>query len=195
MRVSQRRLRAEEMKKRIQTAAMELFDLYGYENVSMQEIAERAGCTAGNLYHYYKNKDAMIVQFTDHVDTVYEQLMKKVPEDLPSLQKLEWFLWRAITESGKEEVFPIGFSNALRHPELGTMGFKENRQFFRYLTDMIDECKKERSLSDSLETKEILRRFIVLQRGLLIQWIVEEKKFDLEKLAAEMVHEMISSLQ
>ena len=45
-----------EMRRRIQETALDLFDREGFENVSVEEIAQAAGCSVGNIYHYFKSR-------------------------------------------------------------------------------------------------------------------------------------------
>lgn len=51
-RMTARKRQALEMRSRIQSAALDLFDKEGFENVSVEEIAQAAGCSVGNIYHY-----------------------------------------------------------------------------------------------------------------------------------------------
>jgi AcrR family transcriptional regulator len=43
-------------------AALELFGEQGYDNVSMRELAARAGCSPANLYHHHRSKYDIFVQ-------------------------------------------------------------------------------------------------------------------------------------
>ena len=63
-----------EMRRRIQETALDLFDREGFENVSVEEIAQAAGCSVGNIYHYFKSKDELAIQLTQHVDEAYQVL-------------------------------------------------------------------------------------------------------------------------
>ena len=56
-RITARKRQALEMRRRIQETALDLFDREGFENVSVEEIAQAAGCSVGNIYHYFKSKD------------------------------------------------------------------------------------------------------------------------------------------
>lgn len=47
-----RKKQALEMRSRIQNVALELFDKEGFENVSVEQIAQAVGCSVGNIYHY-----------------------------------------------------------------------------------------------------------------------------------------------
>ena len=55
----------------IQETALDLFDREGFENVSVEEIAQKAGCSVGNIYLYFKSKDELAIQVTSHVDAAY----------------------------------------------------------------------------------------------------------------------------
>ena len=46
-----RKKQALEMRSRIQNVALELFDKEGFENVSVEQIAQTVGCSVGNIYH------------------------------------------------------------------------------------------------------------------------------------------------
>ena len=70
-RLTPRKQQALEMRSRIQNVALDLFDREGFENVSVEEIAQKAGCSVGNIYHYFKSKDELAIQVTSHVDAAY----------------------------------------------------------------------------------------------------------------------------
>lgn len=57
----------ESLRTRIIEAAQAQFVENGFENASMRKIAEKAGMTAGNLYRYFKNKEAIYQYFLQPV--------------------------------------------------------------------------------------------------------------------------------
>ena len=63
--LTQRKQQAMEMRSRIQAVALDLFDRESFANVSVEEIAQAAGCSVGNIYHYFKSKDELLIQVTD----------------------------------------------------------------------------------------------------------------------------------
>ena len=77
-----RKQQAQQMRARIQSVALDLFNKEGFENVSVEEIAQAAGCSVGNIYHYFKSKDELAIQLTDNVDRLYlelEQEYRRIP--------------------------------------------------------------------------------------------------------------------
>lgn len=49
----------DEVRERIQAAALAIFAEHGFAGATMSAIAERADVAVANLYRYYKNKDAL----------------------------------------------------------------------------------------------------------------------------------------
>ena len=69
----------EEMRKRIYEAAILEFAEKGFSNASMREIAKDAGMTVGNLYRYFKDKEAL---FYSVISPAYDSLMELVGESI-----------------------------------------------------------------------------------------------------------------
>lgn len=55
--------RAEDTRKKIYQAAMELFREKGFEETTMRDIAAKAGVALGGTYYYYSSKDAIVLAF------------------------------------------------------------------------------------------------------------------------------------
>jgi len=55
--------RAEDTRRRIYEAAMELFREKGFEQTTMRDIAARAGVALGGAYYYYSSKEAIVLAF------------------------------------------------------------------------------------------------------------------------------------
>src|SRR6185503_3432618 len=61
----------EVLRRAILDAAREAFVQDGYEGVSMRKLAERVGCSHGNLYLHFKDKEAL---FDCLVEESFDQL-------------------------------------------------------------------------------------------------------------------------
>jgi AcrR family transcriptional regulator len=59
----------EEMRDRIVAAAVELFAARGYANVTVGDVAAKAGTAKGNLYRYFESKEALFAAGVDAVVT------------------------------------------------------------------------------------------------------------------------------
>lgn len=56
-------LRAEDTRRRIYDAAMELFRQKGFEQTTMRDIAAKAGVALGGAYYYFSGKEAIVLAF------------------------------------------------------------------------------------------------------------------------------------
>src|ERR1700741_4989586 len=55
--------RAEDTRRKIYEAAMELFREKGFDQTTMRDIAAKAGVALGAAYYYFSSKDAFVLAF------------------------------------------------------------------------------------------------------------------------------------
>jgi AcrR family transcriptional regulator len=55
--------RAEDTRRKIYDAAMELFREKGFEETTMRDVAAKAGVALGGAYYYFSSKDAIVLEF------------------------------------------------------------------------------------------------------------------------------------
>ena len=101
-----RKRQAIEMRAKIQSAALTLFNREGFENVSVEEIAQTVGCSVGNIYHYFKSKDELAIQVTQMVDEAYTVLEEEYLADRETSgrEKLLDFVGRSLEISASDEM-------------------------------------------------------------------------------------------
>lgn len=73
--------KGEQTKALILTTALEMLSERGYENTTMRAIADKAGVSLGNAYHYFGSKDHLIQAFYHRI---HEEHLRA---SLPVLQK------------------------------------------------------------------------------------------------------------
>ena len=192
-RMTARKKQAMEMRSRIQTVALDLFDREGFENVSVEEIAQSAGCSVGNIYHYFKSKDELAIQVTSFVDAAYLELEEAYLADrhTPAKDKLIDFVGRSLQISGQEPVLYKSFIHGLKYPEQGVLKNSEKRVYFRLLYELVSACQSEGSISSDYDTDEIVEQLVVLHRGMLFEWRIYEHTFDMAARGREMARVLL----
>lgn len=81
--------RGKERVRVILTAALSMFKENGVEEVTTNDIAERARIPIGSLYRYYPNKDTIITALTELVVEDLSQLFNDIGKH-PLLEHLSW---------------------------------------------------------------------------------------------------------
>ena len=183
------------MRAKIQNTALALFDRDGFDNVSMQDIAREAGCSIGNLYHYFKSKDELAIQVTVHVDNAYQEWETLHPRaENPALERLLDFVEFALETSAEEEVLYTAFIHGLKYPQQHTLKTYEERDYFRMLREMIEDCMEEGSIDRQLNVDDVRRELVILHRGTLFQWRIEESRFRLREKGRAMAEHLLKGL-
>lgn len=196
-RMTARKKQAMEMRSRIQTVALDLFDKEGFENVSVEEIAQSAGCSVGNIYHYFKSKDELAIQVTSSVDAAYTELEKDylADEKTPARDKLIDFVGQSLQISIQEPVLYKSFIHGLKYPEQGVLKKGEKRVYFRLLRELVCACQNEGSIGDAYDPDEIVEQLVVLHRGMLFEWRIYEQSFDLIARGRDMANVLLRGYQ
>ena len=192
-----RKRQALEMRAKIQSTALSLFNQEGFENVSVEEIAQAAGCSVGNIYHYFKSKDELAIQVPQMVDRAYTELEKAYLADKTTSgrDKLLDFVGKSLEISARDEVLYKAFVHGLRYPEQGVLQKSDKRVYYRVLRELVEQCRQEGSIHPSHDPDEIVEELVVLHRGTLFEWRIYQEGFDVARQGRRMADALLRGLQ
>ena len=89
----------DEQRETILARAAALFARQGYHATSMNQLAEACGLSKATLYHYYRDKDAMLVQIAEgHVTRLAALLDEVAALRLPPEPRLRELIRRIVVE-------------------------------------------------------------------------------------------------
>ena len=188
-----RKRQAIEMRAKIQIAALTLFNREGFENVSVEEIAQTVGCSVGNIYHYFKSKDELAIQVTQMVDEAYTTLEEEYLADRETSgrEKLLDFVGRSLEISASDEMLYKAFIHALRYPEQAVLQKNDKRVYYRLLRELVDLCQEEGSIHPSYDPDCLVEDLVVLHRGTLFEWRIYQEGFDIAKQGRRMADALL----
>ncbi len=195
--LTSRQKQAQEMRDRIRNVALALFNKRGFDEVSMASIAREAGCSVGNIYNYFKSKEELAAAITENVDAAYLEIEKEYAADTEgtALGHLLDFVGRTLRTSIEDPILYPSFIYATKNPQSGLLDIKPERVYFRMLKDLVMQCQKEGSLSRDIDPDEMVRRLVVIHRGLLIEHRLEkDDAFDFESEGRDIVSAMIRGI-
>ncbi len=79
--------RAEDTRRKIYEAAMELFREKGFEETTMRDIAAKAGVALGGAYYYFSSKDAIVLAFYRELQENSNELVLEALSDQKKLKE------------------------------------------------------------------------------------------------------------
>lgn len=185
------------MRAKIQSTALNLFNREGYENVSVEEIAQTVGCSVGNIYHYFKSKDELAIQSTQMVDEAYTDLEQSYLADTVTSgrEKLLDFVGRSLEISARDEMLYKAFIHGLRYPEQAVLQKNDRRVYYRLLCELVEQCQKEGSIHPSYDPDEVVEDLVVLHRGTLFEWRIYQERFDVAQQGRRMAAALLRGWQ
>ena len=200
MGVKERRAREkEQLRRRILSAARELFVTEGYESVSMRKIADMIEYSPTTIYLYYEDK-------ADLLDSVCKETLLNLLNALDLLRKDKSDPVEALRKSGKAYV-----EFGLKYPQDYKLTFVVRPQFqrglglqegsvgekvFNYLRTIVSECIRQKKFRqvDAETTGQVLWSAVHGVTLLLIDfpdfpWTEKDKLIDM------VIHTMIEGLK
>ena len=90
----------EDQKESILAGAADLFARRGYLGTSMNDVAEASGLSKGALYHYYRDKDQLLISIAESHVTRLVALVKSVEQDdtIAARERLQVLITRFLVE-------------------------------------------------------------------------------------------------
>lgn len=175
-------------KERIMEAATELFSQKDFEEVSMQEIAKAANCTAGNIYHYFSSKEELMLHTMDSLDEKYQKFyheLQTAPEyrELPVSRKLQLFLEEVMYIMSEGKHLTNVYIYVLKRPQSGMMLLSESRFVYRTYQEMIAQMQADGELPAQQDPQVILKQIVTLTRGIMMEWLFHERKEDIREIS------------
>lgn len=192
-----RKQQAQQMRSRIQQVALDLFDKEGFENVSVEQVAQAVGCSVGNIYHYFKSKDELALQVTASVDRIYAKLAEQYRADknTPACDKLLDFICQALHTSAEDELLYKAFIQGLKYPEQAALKDSDKRVYHNLLRELVTACHAEGSISRDYSVAEVVQMLVAFHRGMLFEWRVYESGFDLVGRGRRMAQALLKGLK
>jgi AcrR family transcriptional regulator len=92
--MTKRALQAEETKNKIVKATMEIMEKSGFNNMTIQEINERAGVSVGTFYHYFKTKEDVFYELYRKADNYFEEEVDRrlYAKDLTTRERIVYYV-------------------------------------------------------------------------------------------------------
>lgn len=128
-------------------AAARLYADRGYEGVSMRNVAAEVGVGPANLYHHFKDKDALIRETLIRVfGARAEAMLAELPQKASAEEKLRWLVEWFVRQLWEDRVFARLLCREFMDgtPErLELLTKTVFDQPFRQLSAILAECARE----------------------------------------------------
>lgn len=174
-------------------AAVAVIAENGYHASRISRIAKKAGVADGTIYLYFKNKeDILISLFEQKMGQFIEQIAKSIHEKENGSEKLLTLVQMHFHQLAADHHLAIVTQLELRQSNT-TLRKKINHVLKPYLTvidNIIEVGKQEGIFRQDLDTPLVRQMIFGTLDETVTNWVMQEQKYDLEKLAPE-VHTLL----
>ncbi len=79
----------DDLREKIESAALDIMLEKGVDNLDMRSVAQKAGCTTGNIYRYYRNKERLLLAVLRPLtDRLSEIISRRTDGDITLMEDL-----------------------------------------------------------------------------------------------------------
>ena len=188
--ITKRQEQALETKDRIYSAAIELMDRDGFENITIADISKMAGVSVGAFYHYFTSKNDILAEIFRKADEYFStQVIAGLKSGSIPERIIEYFDHYAKfnVRSGME------LTQQLFNPKIKFF-IKKDRPMLTILDDLIQEGQQKREIRADDDPEELSRFLFVMARGIVFEWSVYDGSYDLEAQMHKYMECLVSTL-
>lgn len=185
-------------------AAELVFELRGVAGTALQEVAATAGVTRGAVYWHFRDKADLFNAMMDRAILPFEQqwLVASAADDADPLARLRELLCDILRQTTTEprlqrvlaistqKVEYVGELNGIRERHL-----RVREQALRRIEGLLRLAAASGQLADGLSAGAAARALHSLVDGLIANWMLDQKAFDLRRVGRTAVDQLIAGLR
>ncbi|MGA5206725.1 TetR/AcrR family transcriptional regulator [Streptomyces variegatus] len=189
-------LKAQQRRQEILQIAMDTFAARGYNNASLQEIADRAGVTQAGVLHYFRSKAQLLTSVLDLRDaTDIEQLGPDRPQGLAFLRHLVDTVRRNTEREGIVRLYAVLSAESVTEGHPAQDYFRDRYAGLRTMVTeaLVEACELGETRPD-LNVEEAATAIVALMDGLQIQWLLAPDSVDMAASTDRVITALLADL-
>ncbi len=194
---TKRREQAEETRKRLFQAALDLLVKKGYDRVTVDDICAKAGVSKGTFYHHFKSKDQAIVEEFLKIDQYYRETLPRLMEVESLEERMALFCrltLRYIKSKGKNMI-KVAYYSQIAPGRRASPVASRQRALYAIVDGMIGEAQRRGEARADIDSTILAETVIRCIRGLVYDWCLQDGRFDLEESGEAMIAVLAEGLR
>ena len=185
--LTSRTRQADATRKRIYNTAIRLFKQYGYEQVSVSQIAKAANVGIGTFYHYYESKIELFMKIFVNVEDYFSEFKNvdftSSPEE--TIQRY-FYQYAKLNEAAGIEII-----QNLANPQ-NRKSLDGNQDFEQILTSILEKYQELGKIENTESAEAICNLFFICARGVMFDWCIKHGHYDLAEKTQYVIERLLS---
>ena len=163
--------------------ALEMFYKYGFDNVSVDEIAQNAGVSKGSFYNHFTSKESVLMEQFKKIDDYYDKTLAALPENVSASEYLTAFIGAMTHFCAK--ICGIDFLRVVYAAQAGKPGKtrlinNKERRIYYHLRRAVAIGRSTGEFRSPLPDEELVELLARSARSLIFDWCIYGDELDLE---------------
>lgn len=193
--MNRRERKKEETRVTIIDSAVEFFKAKGFEETSMEQIAEKADISKGTLYNYFPDKNSILVGYFQQIISEYGQELKPQFNEEKSFRARLFDLLDFINEIFGKDIELAATYFRYRMQNLFNSDPFDNPQrsgIEKFVLEIITLGQKNKEIRSDISTIIIARNFQFLLMSFFTTNLYNKEPFNMEKQKSQLVEIFMS---
>lgn len=188
--MTNRAKQAEATKNKIYECGVKLIRKYGFDRVTVEQIAKEAGVSVGTYYYYFETKYDLFGEMFKRADDYFlTHVVGKFKSESYKEKVVEFF------EKYAEFNYLDGVDMVKKlYTSDNKMFITKGREMQNILQAIIEEGQEKGELSKAQDSSEITRILFVIARGIVYDWCLNDGKIDLKDEMKKIISPMVDGL-
>lgn len=195
---TQRSISALETQNTIFNVAIKLFSKYGYDKVTIEDVAKHSNISKGNFYNHFNSKDSVLVEQFRRIDAHYLEVFEKVSIDESASNKLR-ILINAMCDYVEHvcgiNAIQVVYANQISQNKHIKILNNEDRPFYTLIHEIITQGQNNGEFRCDINSAELVNLISRGCRGLLYDWCLYNDTFDLQTEGVRSTDHMLDFLR
>lgn len=182
-----KKLQGLETKKKIIESTDSLFKEYGFENVSVDSIVEKAGISKGGFYVHFESKDdltaALIAEYVNELDLSYGTFLETFPESAETsaiLLSLIGKIADSMTDRIGYNLIKLAYRIQIDRNISTDVLLSYSRDIYGLFGELMQRGIRRGEFCAELESEAIAEQFVAVLRGFTYEWCIRYPDFHLK---------------
>ena len=185
--LTSRTKQADATRKRIYNTAIRLFKQFGYDQVSVSQIAKAADVGIGTFYHYYESKIELFMKIFVNVEDYFSEF-KALDFNLSAEETIQRYFYQY---AKLNEAAGIEVVQNLANPQ-NRKSLDGNQDFELILTSILKKYQELGKIKNNESAEEICDLFFISARGVMFDWCIKHGKYDLAEKTQFVIERLLS---
>ncbi|OJX75189.1 TetR/AcrR family transcriptional regulator [Magnetospirillum sp. 64-120] len=153
--------------------AMEMFDAHGFDQVTMEAIAQRADVAKATLYRYFPTKEAIVVGHFQRLSRAHQPLVEKLIATLPDTRQRLLALYRGTAQWFVEHQHYLRpyMAHRLSMPPERMLDDDQRSGFHLNVATLLEAGQRQGDLRDDVGIADLLRALDGMYMAQVMSWL------------------------